>query len=432
MNIGHTADGPVPGSWMPSASIMSIAMALIACSVAAFWYLRMWNVFAETGGTADEGESTKGSGGPSHDQRIKTCYYTLLGNLERNCGADEIKVAYRKLALQLHPDKANLSGLSIDEATERFQEIQEAYATLSDPQARAWYDLHREEILKGHQGSNGHGKEETRETRRCSSRIVLSHYLDECCFRGFGDDPKGFFQVYNEIFAFINEEEANWDVDNSHETLPSLGYSKWDWQLVGSFYDRWTRFSSKKAFSFADKYQLRDAPNRQVRRTMEQENRKLRQAARCEFNMAVRELVQFVRRRDPRVKAHADWKAKEKAARVRCLVEELERRKATESQERVQRRLAARAEEEVKWKTYEEEKARRHRLGEEASSDEGEKAKRNGDILYCCWPCNKKYNSENAFGQHIRSKKHKVTLAYLGIVENGADRGEGKNVDLPQ
>jgi molecular chaperone DnaJ len=61
-------------------------------------------------------------------------YYEIL-NVPRDAGKDDIKNAYRKLALQYHPDR-NKSP----EAEERFKEISEAYAVLSDDEKRAQYD----------------------------------------------------------------------------------------------------------------------------------------------------------------------------------------------------------------------------------------------------------------------------------------------------
>ncbi|MGD6805577.1 MAG: molecular chaperone DnaJ [Candidatus Bathyarchaeia archaeon] len=64
----------------------------------------------------------------------KRDYYEVLG-VSKNASKDQIKDAYRKLALQYHPDRNKEAG-----AEEKFKEISEAYAVLSDDQKRAQYD----------------------------------------------------------------------------------------------------------------------------------------------------------------------------------------------------------------------------------------------------------------------------------------------------
>ena len=73
-------------------------------------------------------------------------YYEILG-VPRNADTDAIKKAYRKLALQYHPDRNNGSK----EAEERFKEATEAYEVLRDPEKRAAYDRY------GHAGVRGSG-----------------------------------------------------------------------------------------------------------------------------------------------------------------------------------------------------------------------------------------------------------------------------------
>src|SRR3989337_3421428 len=64
----------------------------------------------------------------------KRDYYEVLG-VARTASKDEIKNTYRKLAMQYHPDR-NKSP----EAEEKFKEISEAYAVLSDDEKKVQYD----------------------------------------------------------------------------------------------------------------------------------------------------------------------------------------------------------------------------------------------------------------------------------------------------
>ncbi len=76
----------------------------------------------------------------------KRDYYEILG-VDRNAAADEIKKAYRKLAIKYHPDK----NPDDKGAEEKFKEIAEAYSILSDQSKRQKYDRF------GHQGAAGGG-----------------------------------------------------------------------------------------------------------------------------------------------------------------------------------------------------------------------------------------------------------------------------------
>jgi len=77
-------------------------------------------------------------------------FYSVLG-VQRAASEDEIKKAYRKLAMQYHPDRNNGSR----EAEEKFKEITEAYDVLRDPNKRAAYDRYGEAGLRGAAGGAG-------------------------------------------------------------------------------------------------------------------------------------------------------------------------------------------------------------------------------------------------------------------------------------
>ena len=96
----------------------------------------------------------------------KRDYYEVL-EIPRTANEEDIKKAFRRMALQYHPDRNREEG-----ATERFKEINEAYQVLSDPESRARYDRF------GHQGVNGNGSR------------GFEGFSD---FGGFGDIFESFF-----------------------------------------------------------------------------------------------------------------------------------------------------------------------------------------------------------------------------------------------
>ena len=70
------------------------------------------------------------------------CHYEVLG-LDRTADGAAVKAAYRKQALLTHPDKCKEEG-----AEARFREVQAAFECLQDANQRAWYDSHRDALLR--------------------------------------------------------------------------------------------------------------------------------------------------------------------------------------------------------------------------------------------------------------------------------------------
>jgi molecular chaperone DnaJ len=82
----------------------------------------------------------------------KQDYYAILG-VPKNAGAEDIKKAYRKLAMQYHPDR----NPGDKDAEQRFKEAAEAYDVLKDEQKRAAYDRFGHAAFEGGRGGPGAG-----------------------------------------------------------------------------------------------------------------------------------------------------------------------------------------------------------------------------------------------------------------------------------
>ena len=74
---------------------------------------------------------------------VKRDYYEALGG-PKNASEDDIKKAYRKLAMKHHPDRNQ--GDNAKKSEEKFKEAKEAYEMLTDAQKRAAYEIGRAHV----------------------------------------------------------------------------------------------------------------------------------------------------------------------------------------------------------------------------------------------------------------------------------------------
>lgn len=328
----------------------------------------------------------------------KICYYELIG-VERSATDAEIKKAYRRKALELHPDR-NLND--VHEATRKFAEIQAAYEILSDPQERSWYDSHRDTILAGNDDhSSSTDPTSLHNVRLTSTEDILDLIRKFNSTVAFDDESTGFFGIAREVFEHLAIEEETaaevGQVDCPHYL--TFGFSDDEYQtVVKPFYTSWSGFATKKSFSWKDKYRLSDAPDRRVRRLMEKENKKCREDAIRQFNEAVRFFTNFVRKRDPRYVPNSQTDAERQESLRSAAASQAARSRAANQQK-------IGSYENPDWTQVRDENA----FGDYFSDIEEESEV---EILQCV-VCNKFFKSVQQLEVHERSKKHNKAVQQL-------------------
>lgn len=364
---------------------------------------------------------------------MKTCYYELLG-VEATATETELKKAYRRKALQLHPDK---NPHDVEGANARFTLISAAYEVLSDPQERSWYDSHKSQILRD-DGEVPTAGEAPEMVFPSISVDELLWYFNPTLYTKMDDSLAGFFTIVGRLFERLAAEEVTHGkyqqldgyskykddandvnaLDSSVLMFQRFGNSHLDYvSVTREFYNRWGTFLSCKSFSWLDQYRLSDAPDRHTKRLMLKENKKARDIGRKEYNETVRKFVSFVKKRDPRVKVG---------------VERLERDRRRQQEEALQRqaqelKLQKMAEtvqyEAPDWATMEAEELEEVEallreeydfLSDESSDSEfDEFADQIDPGVFECIVCDKLFKSKNQFDAHENSNKHKNMVKIL-------------------
>lgn len=344
------------------------------------------------------------------------CHYEIL-ELARDADDSQIKSSYRKLALKWHPDK-NINNET--EAKEQFQLVQQAYEVLSDPQERAWYDNHRDEILKG---KNTDYEEEA---------LDVFQYFTVSCYKGYDkNEPKNFYAVYSDVFSQIFAEDFEYMTEEEIEEVPMFGDADSDYEtIVRRFYAFAESYSTKKSYAWLFPHNVSEIRHRKINKIMDKENKKIQLKARKERNEEVRNLVIFVKKRDRRVAAYKKV-LEEKAEENRMKSEKLRLEQMRKKEEELR-------EQELKHKTgvlnegYEEQlkqlESAYANLYTNDSPEEQNVESDSDDVLYC-EACNRLFKDENSYKNHLTTKKHKANVILLEIQNSNGMEEESEPIN---
>jgi DnaJ family protein A protein 5 len=266
--------------------------------------------------------------------------------------------------------------------------VQSAYEVLSDPQERAWYDSHRDAILRNDNLSDEHFEHNVRLTSASDIVALMSRFTKRVPFT---DAPNGFFGSLRTMFETLAKEE---DAASEWEGLEAVEYPKFGGaednyeEVVRPFYATWMGFTTRKTFSWLDTYKYAEAPDRRIRRLMEKENKRLRDEGIKEFNDAVRSLVAFVRKRDPRYVPSSQSEADRQKLLRGAAAAQAARSRAANQAKLVEQTVP-------EWMR-----------SQEAEADTISESELSDEEHFECVICGKIFKSEKQYETHEKSKKH--------------------------
>jgi DnaJ family protein C protein 2 len=239
------------------------------------------------GGGGDDDAKFKGKGRrrKGAKKRGGPDFYALLGLQHERWTATEsqIRLAYRRVALEHHPDKRRAAAggdeAKLAAAEENFKALQEAYETLSDPARRREFDS-------------------------------LDAFDDSLPGEAeAGAAPGAFYAAFGAAFR----RNAKW---SSATPVPDLGEEEADDDAVEAFYDFWYGFRSWREFPHADEEDAEQAESRDEKRWIERHNAKLREGGKKAEVRRIRDFVELARRLDPRIARRRAAREAEREARV--------------------------------------------------------------------------------------------------------------------
>mmetsp|Transcript_8934 Transcript_8934/g.10092 ORF Transcript_8934/g.10092 Transcript_8934/m.10092 type:complete len:581 (+) Transcript_8934:14-1756(+) len=235
-------------------------------------------------------------------------HYQTLGLEDFGIAATEkhIKTAYRKLALEYHPDKGKKSSLEDNKDNDELNpeekvkkeiwlKIQKAYETLMDPEKRRKYDS--------------------------------SLPFDESIPNEDEITDENFYDLFTDVF----NRNAQWA---KNKPVPQLGNHKTPIKKVMKFYKYWDTFETWRDFSNHDEYDLNEAADKYEKRWMDVENKKIRSKFMKVERARLNNLYRIAYKFDPRIRAENERLEKEKEQKKREKFEK--KQKAKEERQRLQ------------------------------------------------------------------------------------------------
>ncbi|SSD60755.1 related to J protein JJJ1 [Saccharomycodes ludwigii] len=379
----------------------------------------------------------------------------------------DLKKAYRKKALQYHPDK---NPDNIEEATEIFSQIKTAYEVLSDPQERAWYDTHKNEILNDDYDDQGYTDNnvdpcDPRITGEITTEDLLKYFNNGL----YNNGTNNMYELVGSLFIKIANDEIyfgrkyglkNYDKyrdDYVYEELKNNDYSfisnkycqstyvktptnNLKYQIFGDqstdynflkkyFYKNWSSFNTVKDFSWKDQYMYSRTYDRKTKREIKKRNDKLRLEAKSEYNKTVKNFVKYVKKMDIRLKIGAkkeeEIKRLEKRKNFESLKQRAGQKKQTSTINYEDELQTWQKIDESKWDELEKNYFSETQDGKEEGiyNDKNKYTESHDDknvdadlsdyeeiILYECAVCGKYFKSENQLNNHNNTKQHKKLL----------------------
>jgi DnaJ family protein C protein 2 len=260
----------------------------------------------------------------------KENYYAILGleELVLTATSDDIRRAYKKLAMVYHPDKNKENNALLNETEEiieakpdmteakaemteeekkkleinkKWLTIKDAYDTLLDPEKRKKYDSTFE-------------------------------FDDKTPDENKSYDDKTFFKSFGPVFL----KNSIW---SKKKPIPKIGDMNTPLNKVRIFYQFWFSFDSWRDFAVDGEYNLEDAQSRYEKRQMSKENKKMKSSMVKEEKTRISKLVEQAYKNDPRIKAEEEKVAieREKLKQERIIQKQIEKEAAEERARQMKR-----------------------------------------------------------------------------------------------